>query len=84
MKDKILKEWLKKPIIIGTRNFTYYGRIFEYDEEFIKLNPAFTYVGPHDSFQKMAKEKFEKYEAGKSDLEVILGRRYIEVIENFE
>ena len=87
MQNETLREYLGKsvevvfsftPDIINT----IYGKISEYDNDFVKLNPFWRETGCHsDSIRKMAIEGDKTYDAGATDTEILLNRKIIHTIE---
>ena len=86
MEGDTLKEWKGSGVTIDTESgVTYHGRIFEYDHDFIKLNPAQIHDTYYwDTSRSLAQDMIKKYEAGKSNLELILSRRDVKRIMAFK
>ena len=81
-----LKTWVGVPVTVDTESgLIYHGKISKYDPDFITLNPAQIHDTYYwDTSYSCAREMLQKYEAGKSKLEVILGRRDIKRIMYFK
>jgi len=85
MEKDTLKDWTGLAVTIETdEGLTYNGRIFQYDQDFVKLNPVKIHDGYHwDVSRNQAQKMFDKYKVGESDLELLLNRREIRTIYGF-
>jgi len=85
MESDTLKGWVGLAVTVETdRGLTYHGRIFEYDCDFVKLNPVYIHDSYHwDISRNQAQKMFEKYQAGESNLEVLLNRNEVRTIYGF-
>ena len=87
MQNETLREYLGKSVEVvfsSTPGITrvVYGKISEYDNDFVKLNPFWRETGCHsDSIRKMAIEGDKTYDAGATDTEILLNRKIIHTIE---
>jgi len=86
MEENILQRYIGKMVKIETdeqrhKHVPYIGKIAEYDKDFIRLNP---YALMFETNLDPSVKDMQKFKAGSTNLEIILGRGIIASLEKIE